>query len=72
MNLISPRKPNSKLEKEGFLKKIFFKFISRERGREEEKERNIDVQNRLVVSCTPLTGDLARNPGRCPDWESNQ
>ena len=24
----------------------------------------------LVASCT-LTGDLAHNPGVCPDWESN-
>ena len=25
----------------------------------------------MVASCTPPTGDLARNPGMCPDWESN-
>ena len=26
-----------------------------------------------LVDCPSLapTGDLARNPGRCPDWESN-
>ena len=28
-----------------------------------ERERNINVW---------LPGDLARNPGMCPDWESNQ
>ena len=26
----------------------------------------------MVASCVPLTGDLAYNPGKCPDWESNQ
>ena len=24
----------------------------------------------MVASCTPPTGDLACNPGMCPDWES--
>ena len=24
------------------------------------------------LSCAPPTGDLACNPGMCPDWESNQ
>ena len=24
-----------------------------------------------VASCTPPNGDLAYNPGMCPDWESN-
>ena len=30
-------------------------------------------ENKLlsVASCTPLTGDLACNPGMGPDWESN-
>ena len=26
----------------------------------------------VVASCMPPTGDLARNPGMCPDCESNQ
>ena len=26
----------------------------------------------LIASQTPPTGDLAHNPGMCPDWESNQ
>ena len=25
----------------------------------------------VVASCVPPTGDLAHNPGVCPDWESN-
>ena len=48
-------------------------FLEREEGREQERQRNIDVQEiyQSVASCTPPTGDLARNPGMCPDWESN-
>ena len=42
--------------------------------REKERERNIDVRgiDGLVASCMPPSGDLACNPGMCPDWESNQ
>ena len=44
-------------------------FIFREEGKGgSERERNISV---WFVSCMPLTGDLAYNPGMCPDWESN-
>ena len=50
-----------------FLKR-FYLFIFRERGREGERERNQCV----VPSSMPSTGDLASNPGMCPDWESNQ
>ena len=45
----------------------FYVFIFRERGREGERRGNIKVASR-----TPLNGDLACNPGMCPDWESNQ
>ena len=37
-------------------------------GREGERERNISVWLPLPA---PPTGDLARNPGMCPDWELN-
>ena len=42
-------------------KKIFNLFIFREKGREGKRggEKH-------------QTGDLADNPGMCPDWESNQ
>ena len=54
---------------------FFFKtlFLERGEGREKVRERNIDVQEiqQSVASCTPQTGDLAHNPGMCPDWESN-
>ena len=33
------------------------------------RERNINVWSPLTW---PPTGDLARHPGMCPDWESNQ
>ena len=57
-----------------FIFKIFFKdviylFLSRGEGREKERERNINVWLPLMH---PPTGDLARNPGMCPDWQSNQ
>ena len=57
-------------------KNTFFKFIKyfiylflkkREGGREEEGEKH----QCAVASGTPPTGDLAHNPGMCPDWESN-
>ena len=48
----------------GFFKD--FLYFVRERGREGEKH------HRMVASFTPPTGDLAHNPGMCPDWESNR
>ena len=41
-----------------------------ERGEgEKERTRNIHVWLSLTL---PPTGDLACNPGMCPDWELNQ
>ena len=40
-----------------------------ERGREAEREGK--KQQCVVASHTPPTGDLARNPGMCPDWGLN-
>ena len=51
-----------------FIFKDFYLFL--ERGR--ERERGGDKQQCAVASHTPPTGDLAHNPGMCPDWESNQ
>ena len=50
------------------LKNILFIFT--EKGKEEE--RGGEKHQCVVVSHMPPTGDLARNPGRCPDWESNR
>ena len=44
-------------------------FIFRERGRRREREGNISVW--LPLAC-PQMGNLACNPGMCPDWETNQ
>ena len=40
---------------------------------EKKRERNINVQeiHLSFASLMPPTGDLGRNPGMCPDWESN-
>ena len=49
--------------------KRFYLFIFREGGREGERE--VEKHQCVVASRVPPTGDLARNPGMCPDWESN-
>ena len=46
-------------------KKILFTF--RERGREEEREGK--KHPCVAASRLPPPGDLACNPGMCPDWE---
>ena len=50
-----------------FLLKILFIYFQREGkgGREGEKHQCV------VASRAPSVGDMARNPGMCPDWESN-
>ena len=45
----------------------FYLFIERGEGREREEEKHQCV----VASHVPPTGDLACNPGMCPDLESN-
>ena len=52
------------------LLKIFYLFIFRQRGRVGETEG--EKHQCVVACCVPPTGDLACNPGMCPDWESNQ
>ena len=51
---------------------IFLKllFIYLERGWEGEREG--EKHQSVAASRVPPTGDLACNPGMCPDWESNQ
>ena len=41
----------------------------REKGR--EGERDEEKHQCVVASRVPPTGNLAHNPGMCPDWESN-
>ena len=45
-------------------------FIFRERGREGEREG--EKHQCVVASCMPPIGDLACDPGMCPDWELNR
>ena len=49
-----------------FFKDFIYLFLDRGRKAEREEEKHQCV----VASRTPPTGDLARNPGMCPDWES--
>ena len=49
----------------------FFKILLRFREKGREGEREGEKHQCVVGSCTPPTGDLAHNPGVCPDWESN-
>ena len=48
---------------------IIYLFIPREKGKEGEREG--EKHQCVVAFRTPATGDLALNPGVCPDWESN-
>ena len=48
--------------------KRFYLFIFRERR---EGERKVEKHQCMVTSNTRPTGDLAHNPGMCPDWELN-
>ena len=47
----------------------FYLLIFRERGTEGDREG--EKHQCVVAFHTPPTGDLARNPGMCPDWEWN-
>ena len=51
---------------------IFFKdfvYLFLETGREGKREGK--KHQCVVASCVPPTGDLACNPGMCPDWGLN-
>ena len=50
-----------------FLFKKYFIYLFLERGREAVREG--EKHHCVVASSTPPTGDLACNPGMCPDWE---
>ena len=50
--------------------KVFIYLFFREGGREKERER--EKHQCVVASHMAPTGDLAHNPGICPDGESNQ
>ena len=49
-----------------FFKDLFiYLFLDRGKGREGEREGEKHL-------CVMAPGDLAHNPGMCPDWESNR
>ncbi|KAF6125171.1 hypothetical protein HJG60_009696 [Phyllostomus discolor] len=50
-----------------FFFNILFTYFQGE-GKGERREKHPCV----VASLMPSTGDLAHNPGMCPDWDSNQ
>ena len=47
-----------------------FIYLFLEGGRDGEREG--EKNQYVVASHAPPTGDLAHNPGMCPDWELNQ
>ena len=49
-------------------KKIIYLSLERGEWREKERDRNLNVWLPLTW---PTLGDLAHNPGMCPDQESN-
>ena len=49
---------------------FFYLFTFRQRGGQGERER--EKYQCVVASRMSPTGDLAHNPGMCPDWELNQ
>ena len=51
-----------------FFKDFIYLILERGEGWEKEREKHQCV----VASYVAPTGDLAHNPGMCPDWESNQ
>ena len=52
--------------------KIFFKVVFIHFQREGKRSREGEKYRCVVATPAPCTGDLAHNPGMCPDWELNQ
>ena len=52
-----------------YLSSYLFIYLFLDRGERKEKER--EKYQCVVASCAPPTEDPARNPGMCPNWESN-
>ena len=57
-----------------FFLDFIYLFLESGKGREKEREKNIHVWEKhpSIASRMPPTGNPARNPSMCPDWESNQ
>ena len=52
-----------------FVHNLILNFLFLHTGEGRKRGREISMCG--CLSCAP-TGDLARNPGVCPDWESNR
>ena len=50
---------------------VFLKIYSYIYFLERRVEKERDKHHCVVASLVPPSGDLAHNPGMCPDWESN-
>ena len=50
-----------------FFNKFYLLIFREAKGQREGQECQY-----VFASQVPTTGDLAHNPGMCPDWESNQ
>ena len=57
------------IKEKKFNRFLRFYLFTLDRGKEGEREG--EKHQCVVASHTPPTGDLACNPGMCPDWESN-
>ena len=66
-NIFCQLKKNEDGKEKKILRLYLFIFIERRRKGESEGEKHQCV----VASHTPPTGDLAHNPGMCPDGELN-
>ena len=67
--MLQPTEPPSQGKRHPLFFKRFYLFIFRQTGREGEREG--EKHQYVVASRAPPAGDLAHNPGMCPDWESN-
>ena len=66
-HLVSTASLTESVFSEQYFIDVIYLFLEREEG-----EREGEKHQCVVASLTPPTGDLACNPGMCPDWESNQ
>ena len=57
---------------EEYLKKKRILFIYFETEGKGKRKRGRETAMCVVAFHVPPTGDLASNPGMCPDWELNQ
>ena len=66
---IGCKRPYLKTRISNIFLKIFYLCIFRQKEREGDREG--EKHQCVVASHTPPTGNLACNPGMCPDWELN-